>query len=89
MRLNLAVDANISDFEESLNILKTFVRFESEDFFNEFLPKAKELSPDINDATYFVLALKLGCSIWSNEKKLKELALRLDDKDIEMLLKAT
>lgn len=33
---------------------------------------AKEVSPDINDAPYFALALKLGCPIWSNDKKLKE-----------------
>ena len=34
--------------------------------------KQKKISPDINDTEYFALALKLKCSIWSNDKKLKK-----------------
>lgn len=60
------------EFEEALKILKLFVRFETESFFKEFLPKAKEISPDVDDVAYFALALKLGCSIWSNDKRLKK-----------------
>ena len=33
---------------------------------------AEKITPDPNDAEYFALALKLGCGIWSNDKKLKE-----------------
>lgn len=36
-----------------------------------FMKKAKLLSPDPNDCPYFALALKLGCPIWSNDKRLK------------------
>ena len=62
---------NETEFEESLKALKLFVSFESEDFFKKLLPKARKISPDIDDAAYFALALKLGCSIWSNERRLK------------------
>lgn len=40
--------------------------------YEEVLAKATAISPDIKDAPYFALALKLGCAIWSNDKKLKE-----------------
>ena len=38
----------------------------------DYLEKAKQVSPDKDDVIYFALALKLNCSIWSNDKKLKE-----------------
>ena len=38
---------------------------------HQFMPKAKALTPDPNDKDYFALALKLGCPIWSNDKKLR------------------
>ena len=38
----------------------------------EFRNKAGSVSPDPKDVPYFALALKLGCPIWSNDKKLKE-----------------
>lgn len=60
------------EFEEALKRLKLFVRFEKESFFKEFLPEAKRISPDIDDVAYFALALKLGCGIWSNDKRLKK-----------------
>lgn len=37
-----------------------------------FLPKAKLVSPDVKDVPYVALALKLGVSIWSNDRKLKQ-----------------
>ena len=43
----------------------------AEEFIN-FLKKAETVSPDLDDLPYFALALKLGCAIWSNDKKLKE-----------------
>lgn len=39
--------------------------------FQAFADKAKEICPDPNDVHYFALALKLKCSIWSNDKKLR------------------
>jgi len=38
----------------------------------DFVEKAKQISPDKNDAEYFAIALKLNCAIWSNDKRLKE-----------------
>ena len=40
--------------------------------YSAFLEKAKMFSLDIADVPYFALALKLGCAIWSNDKKLQE-----------------
>jgi len=37
-----------------------------------YVEKAEKLTPDLDDMTYFALALKLNCAIWSNDKKLKE-----------------
>ena len=39
--------------------------------FGRFEEKASEICPDAKDAEYFALALKLGCSIWSEDKLLK------------------
>jgi len=66
--------AKISDIEfiELVEYLKTFIKFEDENTYKKFLPKAKQISPDLNDVAYFALALKFNCSIWSNEKQLKK-----------------
>ena len=37
-----------------------------------YVEEAEKLTPDHDDMAYFALALKLNCSIWSNDKKLKE-----------------
>lgn len=60
------------EFEEIVEYLRIFVNFVPEDFFKEFLHEAKEISPDMDDVAYFALALKLGCAIWSNDKRLKQ-----------------
>ena len=42
---------------------------------NEFkneLREAKKITPDPDDVQYFALAMKLKCSIWSNDKKLRQ-----------------
>jgi len=36
-----------------------------------FIEKAKIISPDAKDVPYLALALKLRCSLWSNDKDLK------------------
>ena len=40
--------------------------------FFDFIDGAERISPDPKDTSYFALALKLNCPIWSNDKKLKE-----------------
>lgn len=37
-----------------------------------FISSAKDICPDPDDIQYLALALKLGCGLWSNDKKLKE-----------------
>lgn len=37
-----------------------------------FLDKAKQISPDEKDISYFALALRLGLPIWSNDAALKQ-----------------
>ena len=36
-----------------------------------YMEEADLITPDPDDVMYFALALKLNCSIWSNDKKLK------------------
>jgi predicted nucleic acid-binding protein len=40
--------------------------------FKETWREAIQLSPDPDDAPYLAVALALGCTIWSNDKELKE-----------------
>ena len=40
--------------------------------FKDFKDKAEAISPDSEDVQYFALALKLKCSIWSNDGELKK-----------------
>lgn len=37
-----------------------------------YVDEAEKLTPDPDDMSYFALALKLNCAIWSNDKKLKD-----------------
>ena len=39
---------------------------------SEFMLQALQLSPDLKDAPYIALALKLNCPIWSQDKALKK-----------------
>jgi predicted nucleic acid-binding protein len=60
-----------ADFELFLSLVSSEIKFISGSEFERFIHKAKEITPDPNDTEYFALALKLECSIWSNDKKLK------------------
>ena len=57
---------------ETLHMLRSRITVISMKEYSEFIEKAKEISPDKNDALYFAVALKLRCGIWTNDKKLKE-----------------
>lgn len=60
------------DFRLFLSLISSQIDFISYTEFEEFISEAEEITPDLNDREYFALALKLNCSIWSNDKKLKE-----------------
>lgn len=60
------------EFYSALNILKKKIKIIPFEETSGFLEKAKSICPDEKDAEYFALALKLGCPLWSNDKKLKE-----------------
>ncbi len=60
------------EFNEILDILKNIITLIPKEEFSEFLAEAENISPDKKDIQYFALALKLKCSIWSNDKDLKQ-----------------
>jgi len=59
------------EFIEIFNLFSKIINIVPEEDFIEYINEAEEITPDPNDVMYFALALKLGCSIWSNDKKLK------------------
>jgi predicted nucleic acid-binding protein len=61
-------DADLNAYIETLKRRVKFVPLEE---YLDKLLEAKNISPDLKDIEYFALALKLGCPIWSEEKRLK------------------
>lgn len=60
------------EFETYLNIIKNRIDIISISQIQPFLKKAAEISPDPKDSVYLALAIKLDCSVWSNDRILKE-----------------
>jgi len=76
-----------AQFELIMKLLKTVVNFVPEDDYFHLMTRAKEISPDVDDIDFFALALKLNCSIWSEEEKLKRSVVKvLTTEDIVKLL---
>lgn len=63
---------SLRDFEAFVGIVKLRVRFIPLERFLDKAAEAKELAPHLKDVEYFALALKLDCSIWSQEKGFKK-----------------
>jgi len=63
---------SFEDFEEDTLFLSIFIKIVPISEIKNFIPKAREISPDIEDIPIFALALKLNCPIWSNDKELKK-----------------
>ena len=65
--------SNLSEEELQLFLLliSTKIDFIPYIEFKEFIKQSGEITPDPDDTEYFALALKLNCSIWSNDKRLK------------------
>jgi len=60
------------DFFHLLEILKRRIVLVPLEELAPYVSEAENLTPDSKDMAYFALALKLNCSIWSNDKALKE-----------------
>jgi len=60
------------DFDLFLSLISSRIEFISKNEFEHLITKGEEISPDVKDSAYFALALKMKCSIWSNDKRLKE-----------------
>ena len=59
-------------FDSMFRDIKSLITVVPERELEEFMDRAREISPDPDDAPYFALALKLGCAVWSNEKALQQ-----------------
>lgn len=64
-------DLSEREMELLLAVLSTRVRVVEMDRSAEEWKEAERLSPDPDDVAYFALALKTGCGIWSNDRRLK------------------
>ena len=60
------------EFNELFDIFERTLIFIPKEEIDAFIEKAEKISPDPKDVPYFALALKLRCSLWSNDKALKE-----------------
>ncbi len=72
-RLGKSEKQVMSSLKELFEASKTRVVSEKEYF--GLLDKALEITPDIKDAPYLALALKLRCPLWSQDADLKEQSL--------------
>jgi len=59
-------------FSFTLKLLNATVRFAGTEEYRRFLSRAIRTSPDPDDIDFFALALKLGCPLWTEEKRLKK-----------------
>ena len=59
------------DFDIFVSLIYSEIELIPYSEIKKFISEAEKISPDPNDTEYFALALKLNCSIWSNDKKLK------------------
>ncbi|MFB6180535.1 MAG: PIN domain-containing protein, partial [Candidatus Nanohalobium sp.] len=62
-----------------MNTLKRRIELVPKEEFENRLEKAREITPDPDDAAYFALALHRKCSIWSDDRELQE------QKEVEVL----
>lgn len=72
--LSKKADMPINEFREMAEILiaESDLKTITVDQVKSFIDTANKISPDIDDALYFSVALKLNCAIWSNDKELKK-----------------
>ena len=61
-----------AQFEEALTEISGRIHFVPVEEFESRIEVARQISPDIDDAIYFALAMKSGMPIWSNDARLKK-----------------
>lgn len=66
-------EMTIEKFTEMTEILivESKLKTVTKDEVRSYIETANKISPDIDDALYFSVALKLNCAIWSNDRELK------------------
>lgn len=69
----LSIKSGLSeeDLDDVLSLVREQMTILSVGKYSAMLSTAKDISPDIKDAEYLALALKLNCPIWSEDKLLK------------------
>ena len=60
------------EIELIMQTLQAIIEIKPGDFFEEYKEKAQTITPDLKDAPFFALALKLEADIWSNEPRLNK-----------------
>jgi len=65
-------DRSETELEELMDDLQKRIRTIPNEETEKYIQEAKDICPDIKDADYFALALKLHCPIWSQDKALKQ-----------------
>jgi predicted nucleic acid-binding protein len=60
------------DFNELFDLFERNVILIPKKEIEPFIEKAENISPDAKDVPYLALTLKLRCSLWSNDRDLKE-----------------
>ena len=60
------------NFNELFNLFERNVILIPKEEIEPFIEKTEKISPDAKDVPYLALALKLRCSLWSNDRDLKE-----------------
>ena len=60
------------NFNELFDLFERNVILVPKEEIDPFIEKAEKISPDAKDTPYLALALKLRCSLWSNDRDLKE-----------------
>jgi predicted nucleic acid-binding protein len=63
---------NSNEYDNLKKELQTYITFVDDTKYSSYFTKALEITPDEMDIDFFALAMHKNCTIWSNDKKLKE-----------------
>ncbi len=63
---------NSNEYTNLKKELQTYITFIDDTQYSSYFTKALQITPDEMDIDFFALAMHKNCTIWSNDKKLKE-----------------